>query len=72
VNFNFEPVGYEPHHTGGFDPCNLFQLGFPLGQGYEENIAADVAAHHFHNLRAAHVLQAADVDVVARFHAESP
>ena len=72
VNFNFQPVGNEAHDAGRFHPRNLFQLRFPLRQGHEENIAADVAAHDFHHLRAGDVLQAADFDVVAGFDAEAP
>ena len=58
VNLHLQPVGNEAHHAGGFDPRNLFQLRFPLGQRHKENIAADVAAHDFHHLGAGNVLQA--------------
>jgi hypothetical protein len=72
MNFNFEPVGDKAHDAGGFDPWNLLQLRFPLRQGHKENVAADVAAHDFHYLRAGDVLQAADFNVIARFNPESP
>ena len=45
---------------------------FAGGQGNEENVAANVAAHDLHDLRAGHVLQAGDFDVIARFDAEAP
>ena len=38
----------------------------------EENVAADVAAHHFHDLRVRHVLGAGDLDLIARVDAETP
>src|SRR4029077_10579109 len=72
VNFYFEPIGSESHDAGRFDPWNLLQLRFPLPKGHEENVAADVAAHDFHHLRARNVLQTADFNVVARLDAEAP
>ena len=59
VNFNLQPVGDEAHHAGRFHPGNLFELRFLLGQRDEENVASDVGAHHFHDLRLGHVLHAA-------------
>ena len=51
---------------------NLFELRFLLGERDEENVAADVGAHHFHDLRLGHVLHAGDFNVVARLDAETP
>ena len=72
VNFHLQAVGHKPHHAGRFHPWNLLQLRLLLRQRNEKNVAADVGAHHFHDLRLGHVLHARDFDVVARFHAEAP
>jgi hypothetical protein len=72
VNFDLEPVRYEAHHTGRFDPWDLLQLCFSLSQRNKENIAANVAAHDFHDLRARHVLQSTDINVVAGLYPEPP
>ena len=72
VNFNLEAVGDEAHHAGRLDPGNLFELRLLLRERDEENVAANVGAHHFHDLRLGHVLHAGDFDVVARLDAEAP
>ena len=72
VNFYLEPIGSKPHDTGGFHPWNLLELCFPLREGHEVNVAPDVAAHHFHDLRPSHILDASNLDVIARFDAEAP
>ena len=72
VNFDLQPVGHEAHHAGRFDPGNLFELRFLLGQRHEENVASDVGAHHFHDLRLGHILHADDFNVVAGLDAKAP
>jgi len=47
-------------------------LCFLLGQGDEENIASDIGAHDFHDLRLGDILHAADFNVVAGFHTKAP
>jgi len=41
------------------------QLAAALAQRNKENVAADISAHHFHDLRVRDVLGAADFDLVA-------
>ena len=72
VDFDSQAIGNEAHHAGRFHPGNLLELRFLLGERDEENVAADIGAHHFHDLRLGHVLHAGDVDVVARLDAETP
>ena len=72
VDFNLQAVGHEAHHAGRFDPGNLLELRFLLRQRNKENVAANIGAHHFHDLRFGHVLHARDFNVVARLHAKAP
>ena len=71
VNFDFQAIGNKPHHAGRGDPGNLLQLLFAWSRG-KEDVAADVSAHDFHDLRAGHILQTGDFDVVARVDAKTP
>ena len=72
VNFDLQAVGNKAHHAGRFHPRNLLQLRLLLRQRNKKNVAPNVGAHHFHDLRLGHVLHARDFNVVARFHAEAP
>ena len=72
MNLDLQAVGHEPHHAGRLDPRDLFQLSFLLAQRYKKDVATNVGAHDFHDLRLGHVLHALDVDVVARLDAEAP
>ena len=72
MDFDLEPVGDEAHDAGRFHPGNLFELCFLQRQRDEENIASDIGAHDFHDLRLGNILHAADFNVVAGFHAKAP
>ena len=72
VNLHLQAIGNEAHDARRFHPWNLFELRFLLGQRDKENIAANVGAHHLHDLRLGDILHAADFDVVARFDPEPP
>src|SRR5262249_32204492 len=51
---------------------NLLQLLLPFVERNIKNVAADVAAHHFHHLSPGDVGQAGHFDVVAGIQAETP
>ena len=72
VDLDLQAVGNKSHHAGRFHPRNLLQLRLLLRQRNEKDVAPDIGAHHFHDLRLGHVLHAGDFNVVARFHAEAP
>src|SRR5947208_13727706 len=72
MNLNSQTVGSKPHDTGRFHPRNLLQLLLALIQRHEENVSANVTAHHLHHLRAADILSAINFDVIARFHSKAP
>src|SRR5450755_3624702 len=72
LNLNPDAVGGKAHHAGGFDPGNLLQFFLAVVERYKEDIAADVAAHHFHDLATSDVAQAGHFNVIARIQAEAP
>ena len=57
VNLDAQAVRNKAHHAGRLDPRNLLELLFATGERNEEDIAADVAAHHFHDLSVRDVLR---------------
>src|SRR5208337_3826284 len=72
VNLDAQPIGDKTHHTRRFHPRDLFQLLFALSQRNEENVAANISAHHFHDLRVRDVVSAGDLDLIARIDAKAP
>src|SRR5437762_14345524 len=71
MNLNSQTVGSKPHDTGRFHRRNLLQLLLALIQRHEEDVSANVTAHHLHHLRAADILSAINIDVIARFHSKA-
>ena len=67
-----QAIGQQAHDRGGLDPGNLLELLLALGERNEEDVAADVAAHHLHDLRVADVADAGDFDLVAGVEPEAP
>ena len=45
---------------------------FAISQGHKENVPADIAAQHFHDLRTGNIMRAGNFDVVARVEREPP
>ena len=72
VDLDAEAVGDKAHHAGGFDPGNLFELLLTEREGDKENVAADVAAHHVHDLGVGNVRGALNFDLIAGIDAEAP
>src|SRR5256714_13741278 len=72
MNLNLDPVRRETHDAGRGHPGNLLQLLLPLVKRYKEDVAADVAAHHLHDLGAGHIAEASHFNVVARVQPEAP
>lgn len=72
VDLHTEPVGNETHHARRFHPGDLLELNFALRQRNEEDVAADIAAHHFHDLRLGDMLGAGDFNLVAGIDAKTP
>src|ERR1700730_17713373 len=72
MNFNTQPIGNEAHHARRFHPWNLLQLLFALVQRNEEDVAADIAAHYFHNLGVRHVLDTGEFNLIAGINPETP
>ena len=69
---DFDAVGGKSHDAGRFDPGNLLKLLLPLIERNKEDVAADVAAHDFHDLGASDVAQASHFNVVAGVQPETP
>ena len=72
VDFHAQTVRDEAHHAGGFHPGDLLKLRLSLGERDEEDVAADVAAHHFHDLRLGDVFRPGNLNLVAGIDAETP
>ncbi len=72
MNFDAYAIGHEAHHARRFHPRNLFQLLFALAQGNEKNVAADISAHDFHDLRVRHVLRSRHFNLIAGVDAKTP
>src|SRR4051812_1289036 len=72
VDLYAEAVRHETHYAGRLDPGNLLKLRFALCQRNKENIAADIAAHDFHDLGLGDVLGACDFNLVAGVDSEAP
>ena len=72
VDFHTQAIGHKTHHAGRFNPGNLFELKFALREWDKENVAADVAAHHFHHLRLGDMLCAGNFNLVAGVDAKTP
>ena len=72
MDFHAQAVGHEAHDAGRFDPWNLLQLQLALRERNKKDVAADVAAHDFHDLRVGDVLRAADFNLVASIDAKAP
>src|SRR5258707_11899497 len=72
MNLDAQAIRHESHDARRFHPRNLFQLQFALGKGNEKNVAADIFAHHFHDVRVRDVLSAANFDLIAGIDAKTP
>ena len=69
---DLDAVGGKAHDAGRFDPGNLLKLLLTLIERNKEDVAADVAAHDFHDLAAGDVAQARHFNVVAGIQAKAP
>ena len=58
MNLDAQAIGDKAHHARRFHPRNLLQLLFALRERNEKNVAANISAHHFHDLRVRDVLGA--------------
>src|SRR4051812_41853322 len=72
MNLNLDPVRRKTHDAGRGHPRNLLQLLLALVKRYKEDVAADVAAHHLHDLGSRYIAQASHFNVVTRVQPESP
>src|SRR5205823_6743027 len=72
MNRDSQVVRHEAHDARRLDPGNMLELRLTLSEGDKENVAANVAAHYFENLRAGNVLDPVGFNVVAGFDAEAP
>ena len=72
VNLNAQAVREQSASRSPIRPRNLLQLLLALGERDEENVAADIAAHDFHDLRVRYVFSAGDFNLIARIDAEAP
>ncbi len=50
----------------------MLELKFALRERDEKDVAADVAAHHFHDLGLGHMLRAGNFNLIAGINAETP
>ena len=72
MDLDTKPVGHEAHYACRLHPGNLLELKLALGERNEEDVAADIAAHHFHDLRLRYMLSARDFNLIAGIDAETP
>ena len=72
LNFDAQPIWHETHYAGRLHPGNLLELLFALGQWNEKDVAADVSAHHLHDLSVRHVLGAGNFNLIAGIDAKTP
>ncbi len=72
MNLDAQAIRHEAHHARRFHPRNLLQLLFALGKRNEKNVAANISAHDFHDLRVRDALGARDFDLIARNDAKTP
>src|SRR6266853_2649327 len=72
MNFDAQAIWHKTHYARRFHPWNLLKLLLPLSQRNKKNVAAYIAAHHFHDLRVSDVIGASNFDLIAGIDTETP